>query len=146
MATALALMLGGSTAADVYRWTDESGKLHFASSLDAVPARYREQASGAAKTGAGNVNIMQGGGQGSAARGPLRTPFSTHAYDPAPVSDDVPDLRQRSARSNEDPPPERRYETKCSARGERCRRDQTQEFKDWKNRQLPAPASSESGD
>jgi aspartyl protease family protein len=39
----LIIALAGAASADIYRWTDESGKLHFAQSLQQVPARYRQQ-------------------------------------------------------------------------------------------------------
>jgi clan AA aspartic protease (TIGR02281 family) len=42
----IALMHTGGASADVYRWTDETGKLHFAQSLQQVPSRYRQQALG----------------------------------------------------------------------------------------------------
>lgn len=43
----LGAVLAGAASADVYRWTDENGRLHFAQSLQQVPARYRDQASDA---------------------------------------------------------------------------------------------------
>jgi hypothetical protein len=145
-ATALGLLLGGSAAADVYRWTDDAGKLHFTSNLDDVPPRYRQQASGEGRGSTGNVNIVGGAGPGSAAAPRNPRPFSTHADDPAPATEELPDVEQRRAGSGADAAPERRYETKCNARGDDCRRYQTQEFKDWKNRQLPSPAAPESAD
>jgi hypothetical protein len=39
----LALLIGGSAAAEIYRWTDEKGQPHFTSSLEKVPARFRHQ-------------------------------------------------------------------------------------------------------
>jgi len=36
--------LPGISAAEIYRWTDASGQLHFAQSLNQVPGRYRRQA------------------------------------------------------------------------------------------------------
>jgi len=38
------LGLAGVGAAEIYRWTDDSGKLHFSQNLNAVPGRYRAQA------------------------------------------------------------------------------------------------------
>ena len=34
----------GISAAEIYRWTDSNGQLHFAQSLNQVPANYRKQA------------------------------------------------------------------------------------------------------
>jgi len=47
-AASAALVLGASclhtAAAEVYKWTDESGQIHFAQDLSQVPPRYREAA------------------------------------------------------------------------------------------------------
>ena len=43
------LWLSADAAATVYRWTDAQGKLHFAQSLQSVPAPYRAQAQSNAK-------------------------------------------------------------------------------------------------
>ena len=43
----LALLLQTSDAAsEIFRWTDEAGKLHFAQSIQQVPPQYRKQALG----------------------------------------------------------------------------------------------------
>ncbi len=44
IALLIALAHAGSASAEVYRWTDEHGKLHFTQTLQQVPSRYREQA------------------------------------------------------------------------------------------------------
>ena len=44
IALLIALTQADATSADIYRWTDEKGKLHFAQSLQQVPSRYRQQA------------------------------------------------------------------------------------------------------
>ena len=36
------LTLPGAASAEIYRWTDEAGVVHFSQSLDGVPPRYRE--------------------------------------------------------------------------------------------------------
>lgn len=41
------VLLSGPTGAEIYQWTDESGRTHFTQDLSKVPARYR----GAAKNG-----------------------------------------------------------------------------------------------
>jgi clan AA aspartic protease (TIGR02281 family) len=38
------LLLASGSSAEIYRWVDEAGNLHFAQSLQQVPARYRAQA------------------------------------------------------------------------------------------------------
>ena len=44
LAVAIALFLASPVAAEIYRWTDESGQLHFSQNLNSVPGRYRAQA------------------------------------------------------------------------------------------------------
>lgn len=46
IATALgcSLALSGPVGAEIYRWTDEAGRLHFTERLDQVPPRHREAA------------------------------------------------------------------------------------------------------
>jgi clan AA aspartic protease (TIGR02281 family) len=46
IALLIALLHANGSSADIYRWTDETGKLHFTQSLEQVPARYRQQALG----------------------------------------------------------------------------------------------------
>jgi len=41
---AVSLLWGGSAAGEVYRWTDESGRVHFTQDLGQVPPRHRRQA------------------------------------------------------------------------------------------------------
>ena len=43
IALLIALMHVDGASAEIYRWTDESGNLHFAQSLQQVPSRYRDQ-------------------------------------------------------------------------------------------------------
>jgi clan AA aspartic protease (TIGR02281 family) len=51
----LALLLAPTTpaGAEVYRWTDDQGRLHFAQDLSQVPPRYRRMADAAAKSQVG---------------------------------------------------------------------------------------------
>ncbi len=44
VAVVCALLGAGGAAAEIYRWTDAEGRLHFTESLDQVPPQYREQA------------------------------------------------------------------------------------------------------
>ena len=53
MAVLFTTHLGG---AEIYKWKDQSGRLHFAQDLNQVPTRYRSQAQGdAVEEGTGNV-------------------------------------------------------------------------------------------
>lgn len=54
-AIGLGLMLGAAPlGAEIFKWKDEQGRLHFAQDLNQVPLRYREQAKGgAAEVGKG---------------------------------------------------------------------------------------------
>ena len=49
----LALLVAAPAGAEVYRWTDEHGGIHFTQSLDQVPARYREAARASASQSQG---------------------------------------------------------------------------------------------
>ena len=40
----LALLHAGAATAEIYRWTDPQGNLHFTENLSQVPSQYREQA------------------------------------------------------------------------------------------------------
>jgi clan AA aspartic protease (TIGR02281 family) len=51
---ALGLLLGAASpaGAEIYRWTDDQGRLHFAQDLSQVPPRYRRMADAAARSNA----------------------------------------------------------------------------------------------
>ena len=147
----LALLIGGSAAAEIYRWTDEKGQPHFTSSLEQVPPRYRYQIGRPPNDPEkGTVNIVEGSGGASTSsspdqrleqlrrenrdltqpeRKPTRVPRIGGVPKPAP-----------------DVKPDHRYETRCNSQGQRCRRIQTPEFRQWKARQQykdGVPAASE---
>lgn len=77
----LALMLAASAGAEIYRWTDGSGRVHFTQDLTQVPAPHRKQAEDAAKgaakdSGGGSVQTFSRG-RGAASSAPAaraRTP------------------------------------------------------------------------
>lgn len=48
----------GISAAEIYRWTDASGRLHFAQSLNRVPGPYRRQAQQQASRPLGNLQTF----------------------------------------------------------------------------------------
>lgn len=68
------LLLAGPAASEIYRWTDESGQVHFTQSLGQVPARFRRQAeqrSRAADTDApSNFQTYSSEGEAAAAAAP----------------------------------------------------------------------------
>jgi aspartyl protease family protein len=56
---ALVLLAAGPATAEVYRWTDASGRVHFTQDLGQVPARYRKQAKqGASAASAGSSRVQ----------------------------------------------------------------------------------------
>jgi clan AA aspartic protease (TIGR02281 family) len=56
---ALVLLAAGPATAEVYRWTDASGRVHFTQDLGQVPARYRKQAKqGASGASAGSSRVQ----------------------------------------------------------------------------------------
>jgi clan AA aspartic protease (TIGR02281 family) len=72
----LVLTLSPSASAEIYRWTDENGRLHFTEQLSKVPAQYREEAKRGAATSsdAPLVHSYSGSTEGSpAARSPRRS-------------------------------------------------------------------------
>jgi hypothetical protein len=135
----LALLIGGSAAGEIYRWTDEKGQPHFTSSLEKVPPRYRYQLGRLPNDPKGTVNIVEGSGEPSAGASPnqrleqLRRKNRDLAQpDRKPTR--VPNLG-RAPKPPPDVKPENPYETKCNSQGQRCRRIQTPEFREWKARQ-----------
>ncbi len=51
----------GISAAEIYRWTDSDGQLHFAQSLNQVPADFRKQAQQQARRPLGNLQTYDSG-------------------------------------------------------------------------------------
>jgi hypothetical protein len=144
LAGALALLVAGAAAADIYRWTDENGQLHVTSNADEVPLRFRNQQSG---TPSGTVNKMGADGP-TAAR---NTPAANRLQDLRRMNRETPkepnfltDIHPKAKAP--EPPPPIRYETKCNSKGD-CRRYQTPEFKQWKVRQkMDAQAEAAAGE
>jgi len=135
----LALLIGGSAAAEIYRWTDEKGQPHFTSSLEKVPPRYRYQIGRPPNDPKGTVNIVEGSGEASTSSSPdqrLERLRGTNRDSTRPTGRParVPTIGARP-KPAPDVKPDNRYETKCNSMGQRCRRIQTQEFREWKARQ-----------
>jgi hypothetical protein len=68
----IALLLcsfAGPAAADIYRWEDESGALHFTDDLSSIPEKHRKKAQDVQKTPprGGTVSTIGGGAGGSPA-------------------------------------------------------------------------------
>lgn len=138
--TILALLVGGSAAAEIYRWTDEKGQPHFTSSLEKVPPRFRYQVGRPPNDpGKGTVNVVEGSDEPGTITSPnhrleqLRR-TNRDLTKPPRKSTRVPNLRDLQ-KTKPDEKPEHRYDTKCNAAGQRCRRIQTEEFRAWKARQ-----------
>jgi len=55
-------------AAEIYRWTDENGRVHFTQDLGQVPGRYRKQAETGAKGSSGSSRVQTYSGGASAVR------------------------------------------------------------------------------
>jgi hypothetical protein len=139
----LALLIGGSAPAEIYRWTDENGQPHFTSSLEKVPPRFRYQVGRPPNEPAkGTVNVVEGTGE------PGATPSSDRRLEqlrrknrdltkPVRKNTRIPNLRDLP-KPAPDVKPEHRYDTKCNSQGQRCRRIQTEEFRQWKARQKVA--------
>ena len=65
-------LLAAPAAAEIYRWTDAQGRMHFAQSLNQVPPQYRKQAEDGAKAKpeAGPSRVQTYSGADSAGRFP----------------------------------------------------------------------------
>jgi len=61
--------MAAPAAAEVYRWTDENGRVHFTQDLGQVPPRHRKQAETSAKSSSGSSRVQTySGGSSAAAR------------------------------------------------------------------------------
>ncbi len=54
----VALLPASSATSEIYKWTDESGQVHFTQNLDQVPGRYRAVAEARAKAPSGRDRIQ----------------------------------------------------------------------------------------
>jgi clan AA aspartic protease (TIGR02281 family) len=65
----LIFLLAAPSVAEIYRWTDENGRVHFTQDLGQVPARYRKQAETGAKSSSGSSRVQTySGGSSTAGR------------------------------------------------------------------------------
>ncbi|HLO09522.1 MAG TPA: DUF4124 domain-containing protein, partial [Desulfobacteria bacterium] len=66
---ALSALLAPPASADIYRWEDESGVIHFTDDLSSIPAKYRKKAHEILKTppAAGQPSLSPMGGPSIAA-------------------------------------------------------------------------------
>ncbi len=76
----MALLCPGSGSAEVYRWTDADGRLHFAQSLAQVPEPYRAQARASVRPPSAEIQVYSSPARPAPAartgrRGTLRIPF-----------------------------------------------------------------------
>lgn len=73
-AAVAAVLAAAPVAAEIYRWTDAQGRLHFVQSLDRVPPEYREAARrSAAQPSPARVHTYSGATEGAAAPAPRAT-------------------------------------------------------------------------
>jgi len=131
--------LGAPASADLYRWTDESGRLHFTSDPSKVPARYRDQAAQPLEDAKSTLNRVPSRGQAPAVRRG-RVPTG-HA--PARRMDAFAEKKPPSPK-----PTPQKYRRDCnnSHNTGRCRSWVNPEWKDWKRDQdakKTAPAQDE---
>jgi hypothetical protein len=129
------LLAAAPASSEVYRWTDENGRMHFTSDKSKVPARYRHQADQPTGSGRSTINRVESRGrqpwdgnrqpQGVRSRSatssgsrPARR-MDAFAEKPAPVAKPVP----------------KKYERDCTGSGARCRSWVNPEWKRWKQDQ-----------
>jgi aspartyl protease family protein len=62
------LLLAAPSAAEIYRWTDENGRVHFTQDLGQVPPRYRKKAETGAKSSSGTSRVQTYSGGASTQR------------------------------------------------------------------------------
>jgi len=132
----LALLIGASAEAEIFRWTDEKGQPHFTSSREKVPPRYRYQLGRTPNDAKGTVNIVEGSGEPSTSPSPNQRleQLRRQNRDLAKPPQKSTGTNRLGPRLEPDPivKPDQPYEMKCNSRGQKCRRIQTQEFRDWK--------------
>jgi hypothetical protein len=130
LAVSLAAAPLAAAAGEIYRWTDENGKLHFTQDPERIPPRYRYQS----QSPSGNLNVVP-----DSAETPRRTAPSTWrapaSPDPEPPRRLAPPVKPRDRQAERAKPlkTNQKYEYgyDCNGSG-RCRRRQTEEFKQWK--------------
>jgi clan AA aspartic protease (TIGR02281 family) len=67
----LIFLLAAPSVAEIYRWTDENGRVYFTQDLGQVPARYRKRAETGAKSSGGSSRVQTySGGSSTAGRAP----------------------------------------------------------------------------
>ena len=67
----LIFLLAVPSSAEIYRWRDENGRVHFTQDLGQVPARYRKQAETGTKSSSGSSRVQTySGGSSTAGRAP----------------------------------------------------------------------------
>ena len=139
-ATCSALLIGAAglhtAAAEVYKWTDESGQVHFTQDLFQVPPRYRAAAANPEREADSKVNFVveeKSGGDGGQRSRKLRYIILKGRHSPtrAGGASNAP----KSTPPQADPEPIHRYDRRCNWRGTKCRRIQTREFREWKARE-----------
>jgi aspartyl protease family protein len=79
-ALVVALLLAvDPAAAEIYRWTDESGRVNFTQDLGQVPPRYRKQAEERSRSGASRVQTYSGPSKQAAPATPARAATGSDA-------------------------------------------------------------------
>lgn len=125
------LVAGAPVSAELDRWTDEDGRIHFTSDRDKVPARYRAQADQPTGGGKSTINRVESPGrsQGSWERAmPTPRPRSTTAGSP-------PARRMDAFAEKPVPkakPSPQKYTRDCTGNRARCRSWVNPEWKRWK--------------
>ena len=136
------LLLPGPAAAEIYRWTDANGDVHFSSNPADVPPAQRGAGAWTPK------REVIGADTPPAAPAPR--------YRPSPAANSKPrsalgvpkihDPRKPAAGPEKPLTTNQKYEMKCNDRGTSCRRVQTQEFRDWKARKKAEEALRSTGE
>jgi hypothetical protein len=154
-----ALTCAGAAGAQVYRWTDENGRLHFTSDLNQVPLRYRDQAATPGESKATfNEHEASSRPRPSAAAAP---PAAAEPASPAPARGPVTRIRtdapepskprmaefeqQEKAEAEASAPKPsgpQKYIRDCTySNGGRCKSWVNPEWKDWNEQRKAAEAA-----
>jgi hypothetical protein len=137
----LALVAGGlllaaaPASSELYRWTDENGRMHFTSDKNKVPARYRYQSEEPTGSGKSTINRVESQGQGQLER--QRPPQRTRSRSAAP-SRSQPARRMDAFAEKPAPaakPSPKKYNRDCDGNRARCRSRVNPEWKRWKKDQ-----------
>jgi hypothetical protein len=126
------LLAAAPASSEVYRWTDENGRMHFTSDKSKVPARYRYLADQSTGSGKSTINRVESQGQGQWER---QRPSPRARSRSATPSGSRPARRMDAFAEKPVPaakPSPKKYNRDCTNNRARCRSWVNPDWKRWK--------------